>query len=224
MIPIRALYLAAAMAVATSIAPFAADAVTVSENIFFDDAANNGLKNFTTASGDYFLTPTKFQSSSLCADAVVTPPTNGRCLIEKKQGVVTTLTRTTGGAFTLDDFYFLLTGKGKGGNNSITVTGSNGATSTFSLGAVFANVSLEHGGAAGALVKNNGYVASFLTAPYDLFQNVTSVTWTAAKHAQIRLDNIGVHYDTPAVPLPAGGLLLIGALGGLAVLRRRKSI
>lgn len=224
MIPIRALYLAAAVTVATCLAPFAAGAVTVSENIFFDDAPNNGLHSFTTASGDYLLTPTKFQSSSLCADAVVTPPANGRCLIKKKRGVVTTLTRTTGGTFTLDNFYFLLTGNGKGSNNAITVTGSNGATSSFYLGAIFANVTFEHGGAAGALVKNTGYVASFLTAPYDLFKNVTSVTWTAAKDAQIRLDNIGVHYDTPAVPLPAGGLLLVGALGGLAVLRRRKSV
>lgn len=31
-----------------------------------------------------------------------------------------------------------------------------------------------------------------------------------------------VSYDTAAVPLPAGGLLLIGAFGGLALIRRKK--
>jgi hypothetical protein len=30
--------------------------------------------------------------------------------------------------------------------------------------------------------------------------------------------------DVAPVPLPAGGLLLIGAMGGLTVLRRRKSL
>lgn len=220
---VRTISFAAATAVAVCLSPLAAGAVTVSENIFFDDAANNGLHSFTTASGDYLLTPTNFQSSSQCADAVVTPPANGRCLIEDHQGTVTTLTRTNNAAFTLDDFYFLLTGNGKGKANAITVTGSNGATSTFYLGAIFANVTFEHGGAAGALTKDTGYVASFTTAPFDLFTNVTSVTWTAAKDAQIRLDNIAVHYDTPEVPLPAGGMLLAGGLAALAALRRKRN-
>ena len=34
------------------------------------------------------------------------------------------------------------------------------------------------------------------------------------------LDDVSIS----AVPLPAGGLLLLGALGGLAAMRRRKSI
>ncbi|MBN2630717.1 MAG: VPLPA-CTERM sorting domain-containing protein [Rhodobacteraceae bacterium] len=36
------------------------------------------------------------------------------------------------------------------------------------------------------------------------------------------LDQGSLPPDTPAVPLPAGGLLLLGALGGMAALRRRK--
>lgn len=39
----------------------------------------------------------------------------------------------------------------------------------------------------------------------------------------VRLDIVGGDGRIAPVPLPAGGLLLIGALGGLAVLRRRKS-
>ena len=40
-----------------------------------------------------------------------------------------------------------------------------------------------------------------------------------ADAAQVRLN---VDYTIAAVPLPAGGLLLLGSLGGLAALRRRK--
>jgi hypothetical protein len=36
-------------------------------------------------------------------------------------------------------------------------------------------------------------------------------------------DDFLIRVNVAAVPLPAGGLLLIGALGGLAVLRRRKT-
>ncbi|WP_209509842.1 MULTISPECIES: VPLPA-CTERM sorting domain-containing protein [unclassified Ruegeria] len=35
--------------------------------------------------------------------------------------------------------------------------------------------------------------------------------------------NVGFDFDVAAVPLPAGGLLLLTALGGLAVARRRKT-
>lgn len=37
------------------------------------------------------------------------------------------------------------------------------------------------------------------------------------------LDDMVIRIDVAPIPLPAGGLLLIGALGGLAALRRRKS-
>lgn len=223
----RMAWVALAGAVAISAVPMVGVAATVSESIFFDDAANNGLSSFTTATGDYFLTPTNFQSSSQCADPVLGPSANGRCLIEDRQGIVTTLTRIDGSAFTLESFYFLLTGNGSGRENAITVTGSNAIGSTFYLGGLFGNVSFENGGAAGALVKDEGYVADFLASPFDIFKGVTSITWTAAASAQIRLDDINVSYEMPdvsPVPLPAGGGLLLIGLGGLMALRRFKRV
>lgn len=47
----------------------------------------------------------------------------------------------------------------------------------------------------------------------------TSLTWTASNPG----DHIRVITAAAPIPLPAGGLLLIGALGGLAALRRRKT-
>lgn len=45
------------------------------------------------------------------------------------------------------------------------------------------------------------------------------------KHTYWKLDGLTVKHDvhTPDVPLPAGGLLLIGALGGLGLLRRKRA-
>ena len=36
------------------------------------------------------------------------------------------------------------------------------------------------------------------------------------------LDDVSLQYTPSAVPVPAAGFLLFGALGGLAALRRRK--
>jgi hypothetical protein len=39
---------------------------------------------------------------------------------------------------------------------------------------------------------------------------------------QVRIEGLTVRYDAAVVPLPAGGLLLIGAFATLAALRRRR--
>ncbi len=44
----------------------------------------------------------------------------------------------------------------------------------------------------------------------------------AYKKMGFKVKSITVSYDTPEVPLPAAGFLLLGGLGGLAALKRRK--
>lgn len=55
---------------------------------------------------------------------------------------------------------------------------------------------------------------------------VSSILGLGADHSddQFKISKIKVSYEgaPPAVPLPASGLLLIGALGGMGALRRRK--
>lgn len=61
-----------------------------------------------------------------------------------------------------------------------------------------------------------GELSTLFTDPNALTQ-VLTLGWTS------RSGNIQFSVNVAAVPLPAGGLLLIGALGGLAFLRRRKA-
>ena len=51
------------------------------------------------------------------------------------------------------------------------------------------------------------------------FANVSSITFTASG-GNVRFDDLNISMS--AVPLPAAGLLLLGALGGLTVMRKRK--
>lgn len=69
-------------------------------------------------------------------------------------------------------------------------------------------------GAMGWLTQSLGFVATAPTATLTF----TSQTATAYGPA---LDNVRI--ETAAVPLPAGGLLFVSALAGLAALRRRKT-
>lgn len=121
----------------------------------------------------------------------------------------------------------------------LQVVGSNGATQQFDLGTVYDNiVGYEDGAAAGALQAGVAYVATFT----DLFADVTSIRWIGSQGGNLRLDCVGVAYDNgpggpnganciagddpvvvPAVPLPAAGWMLVAAMGGLTVMRRRKT-
>lgn len=186
----------AALAAGVLAVPMAASAALVTQLIHFDDAGN-GWKWYSTADRNFLFDPTNFQSSTQCADS--TNGGNGSCVIEGTQGVLPLMTRPTNGTllqgsaskdpyesplvpganqlFTLDSFYFLLTGNGTGAENAITVTGSNSASFTFQLGGTYAgnpNVTFyegpNEGDPAGALTKLTGYVVTF----GDLFKDVTS--------------------------------------------------
>lgn len=92
-----------------------------------------------------------------------------------------------------------LFGNGRGGSDTVTITLGSWSV-TLSDIAYDADVSQTF------VVTTSGGVLSFENAGGD---NVGAV-----------LSGVSL----AAVPLPAGGLLLIGALGGLAALRRRKTV
>jgi hypothetical protein len=67
---------------------------------------------------------------------------------------------------------------------------------------------------------------SFNGALENAFNNSLTQTLTLGwdSYDTGRIGSIQISASVAAVPLPAGGLLLIGAIGGLAALRRRKAL
>ena len=61
-------------------------------------------------------------------------------------------------------------------------------------------------------------------AAFALADGVSSGTWAISGKNGLSHVNLYAYERPVAVPLPAGGLLLIGALGGLAALRRKRKI
>jgi hypothetical protein len=204
-------------------APLAVSAATVTQLIHFDDA-NNGWKWYSDKDLNFLFNPVNLQSSTLCADS--TNGGNGSCVIEApKNGVLPLMTRPTNGpqsqgspnaapvvsgfeSFTLDAFYFLLTGNGTGAANAITVTGGTGTTPgssvvnsfTFAMGTNWdapgaPDVTFYEGANAGQLAgnldKQTGYIATF----GDLFAGVTWIQFSAPADAQIRLDCVVATFD-----------------------------
>ena len=207
------------------------------------DGSLNGLYSTgkpptTYTAGDYFFTPAKDSNDTKCA--------SGRCLIEENGhgiNLITVMTRLDKAAFDLKGFYFALLGNGTDKDNNITVTGVNGAVTKtlsfaintlFTANSPFATVAFDQcvGGGTddGHIRKQCGYKVSF----GDFFDNMKSITWTAGVSAQTRLDCVvagaagttgkagSCYAAAAAVPLPAAGFLLVGALGALAALRRRR--
>lgn len=103
------------------------------------------------------------------------------------------------GPFTLASLYFKLLGNGTG--NTLTISGSNGTALSFSVP---------------TYAKNTYHQALFTTE----FQDVTSIIFSTTEGGNVRIDDVGA---TPApIPLPGASLLLIGGLGALGAVSRRK--
>jgi hypothetical protein len=66
-----------------------------------------------------------------------------------------------------------------------------------------------------------GSIANAFSSPNGLTQTLT-LGWSG--YSTGPKGTINLSLSVAAVPLPAGGLLLIGAIGGLAALRRRKAL
>lgn len=229
----------------------ASDAALVTQLIHFDDAGN-GWKWYSDVDTNFLFNPTNLQSSTQCADS--TNGGNGSCVIESNQGVLPLMTRPAVGptsqgsanqdpdasgllAFTLDSFYFLLTGNGTGSENAISVSGSNGANYTFQLGGNYDAAGapdvafyegVNAGDPAGDLGKNIGYVASF----DNLFEGVSWIQFSAPSSAQVRLDCVVATFEgTTTQPrssfnggcgggqIPEPGTLALLGFGLLGVMR-----
>ncbi|MBN2906481.1 MAG: VPLPA-CTERM sorting domain-containing protein [Rhodobacteraceae bacterium] len=176
--------------------------------------------------------PTSFQAGNCSPYATSNDP----CIKEVQQtGTVTTMTSLNPGElFTLTSFYFDL--QGTGGQNPINqlILSSDKTTAAtqlvFQVGQLapsdaqlYDNYSYSGGVLSGdaynGTIGNNDSYFAVLSSP--LFQDVEYVTWSTYQAQNLRIDDISVAGLAP-VPVPAAGWLLVSALGGIGLMRRRR--
>jgi hypothetical protein len=126
-----------------------------------------------------------------------------------------------GGFFDIDTWEY----EGMLGDAGLTGTGS-GKSGTYDLTALFADLTGT------VMLVFMGGVDTTLVA-FELDLSAPSGTWTtpfdcdrftcAANGQPKWARHVSVYSSPAAVPLPAAGLMLAGALGGLALLRRRRN-
>ncbi len=118
-----------------------------------------------------------------------------------------------------------LNGTDAGQTNALTITGglkSGLFEVASSIWSKYNKVMLVMKGGNDANNSNRNYVAHLLSQKTGSYQ--TAFYQTTGQKNPKDISHITLYAaDIAAVSLPAGGLLLIGALGGLAALRRRKT-
>ncbi|MCU4653551.1 VPLPA-CTERM sorting domain-containing protein [Roseibacterium sp. SDUM158016] len=113
-------------------------------------------------------------------------------------GEIVTLSRVGGGTFSVTEFWFQFLGRAL--DNTLRVTGGSSLVD-------FVQTSYPH--------NNGGQTVSVA----GLFDNITSISFQNLNRGSVRIDDIEV--SIAPVPVPAAGLLLLTALGGMAFWRRR---
>jgi hypothetical protein len=141
-------------------------------------------------------------------------------------------------AITINQVYFYQETLSAGGANARTFTlqslvplALDGAVVTLTLSSVNAInglvVSLTDLGGTTALAPVSSTATSVVYEFSNVFDAINGLSqdlvvgWAGVTGAGAQFN---VQIATSAVPVPAGGLLLIGAIGGLAALRRRKAV
>ncbi|HET9069974.1 MAG TPA: VPLPA-CTERM sorting domain-containing protein [Amaricoccus sp.] len=109
----------------------------------------------------------------------------------------------TPGLFTLSGLSFNLLGNGNGTGNALTVTGSNGTSLSYAVD---------------DFAKNSYHTLFF----GDAFADVSSILFSTSGRGNVRIDDLTATPSPAPVPLPAAAWLLIGGLGTLAAIRRRR--
>lgn len=127
---------------------------------------------------------------------------NGNCASGSCLGLntneVSILSRVDGGTFSLTSLWFKLLGQ----TSDLLITATT----------------------SGASINYTQPVQTGTTVNFGIFTNVTSIIFSNIGKGNIRIDDINLTETVAPVPLPAGAGLLMAALGGLAMVRRRRAV
>jgi hypothetical protein len=145
---------------------------------------------------------------------------NGNCGLDKPCGALndnetSVLTLVGGGTFSLTSFWFELLGVGTRGNrNNPPMANVLYVITDLMMSPLMLSVA-DYG--------HNDDGQTINLAALTGFTNVNSVTFYTDGGGNVRLDDLEITLPA-AVPLPAGGLMLLVGLAGLAALRKQRAV